>query len=486
MQKQAPTVGRLLTMVIFALSCFGLLLFLWLSFGGSVPLKPKGYRFNAAFPQAVQLAQQADVRVAGITVGKVVKKTLDPSRPNLTSVTMEIDPKYAPLRSDARAVLREKTLLGETFVELTLGSHNSKRVRDGGWLAASQVQPNVYLDQVIQAFDPGTREAFRNWQQYLAAGSAGHGQDINDSFGNLPQFAMDATSLLQVLNDQSGALSQLISNTGVVFGALSRNTAQLHNVIVNSGAVFQTTADQQNALAQVFKDFPAFIRQSKSTLAKLQTFSLNTDPLVRNLRPVARDLRPTLADVRAFAPDLRNTFINLDPLITASRTGLPALRDTLNGLTPVLGALDPFLAQLNPILQFIELYQAQTSMFLGNPGSALAATQAQPAGNGQVGHYLRVFGPTGAETLATFAQRPATDRGNTYVGPNSLQGELLTKNLVAFPSFDCNNTGGEHGPTAGNPAQPGQPGCTLDRPINFQGALQKYPHVQANNYDKQP
>lgn len=483
MQKQAPTVGRLLTMVIFALSCFGLLLFLWLAFGGSVPLKPKGYRANIAFPQAVQLATQADVRVAGITVGKVVKKNLDPTRPNVTSTTIELDPKFAPLRSDARAILREKTLLGETFVELTPGSHGAPPVKDGGWLANGQVQPNIYLDQVIQAFDPATREAFRNWQQNLAAGSTGRGQAINDTFGNLPQFAMDTTSLLQVLNDQSGALSQLVSNTGVVFGALSRNTAQLHNVIVNSGAVFQTTADQQNALAAVFKNFPAFLHQSKSTLARLQTFSQNTDPLVRNLRPVFQDLRPTLTDVKAFAPDLRNTFINLDPLITASKTGLPALRDTLNGLTPVLGALDPFLAQLNPILQFIELYQAQTGMFLGQPGSALSAQQQEPAGSGQLGHYLRTFNPSGAETLATFAQRPSTDRGNAYVGPTSVQGALAQKNLATTPSFDCNNTGGEHPPVGG--LQP-QPGCTVDPPINFQGALLKFPHVQANNYDKQP
>ena len=46
MQKQAPTIGRLLVMVGFALSCFGLLLFLWLAFGGAIPLKPKGYQFK--------------------------------------------------------------------------------------------------------------------------------------------------------------------------------------------------------------------------------------------------------------------------------------------------------------------------------------------------------------------------------------------------------------------------------------------------------
>ena len=58
MQKQAPSLGRVFVMVAFALSCFGLLLFLWLSFGGSVPLKPKGYRFKIDVPEATQLGDE--------------------------------------------------------------------------------------------------------------------------------------------------------------------------------------------------------------------------------------------------------------------------------------------------------------------------------------------------------------------------------------------------------------------------------------------
>ena len=60
-------------MVVFALSCFGLLLFLWLSFGGPVPLKPKGYRVTVNFPEATTLAQEADVRVAGVPIGRVAE-----------------------------------------------------------------------------------------------------------------------------------------------------------------------------------------------------------------------------------------------------------------------------------------------------------------------------------------------------------------------------------------------------------------------------
>ena len=76
MVKSAPSLGRIAAMVIFALSCFGLLLFLWLAFGGPIPLKPKGYRFQVSFPEATQLAKEADVRISGVPVGKV--KTIEP------------------------------------------------------------------------------------------------------------------------------------------------------------------------------------------------------------------------------------------------------------------------------------------------------------------------------------------------------------------------------------------------------------------------
>src|SRR6266516_4259356 len=115
MQKQAPTLGRLLVMVGFALSCFGLLLFLWLSFGGAIPLKPAGYHFKVGFPEATQLGLEADVRVAGVSVGKVRSKELDPKGGNRTVATIALDRRFAPIHKDARAILRQKTLLGETY-----------------------------------------------------------------------------------------------------------------------------------------------------------------------------------------------------------------------------------------------------------------------------------------------------------------------------------------------------------------------------------
>src|ERR687893_2712279 len=70
MQKQAPSIGRVLVAVGFTLSCFGLILFLWIAFGGPTPLAPESYRVTAYFPEATALALESDVRIGGVSVGK--------------------------------------------------------------------------------------------------------------------------------------------------------------------------------------------------------------------------------------------------------------------------------------------------------------------------------------------------------------------------------------------------------------------------------
>src|SRR3712207_407789 len=148
-------------MALFALSCFGILTFLWLSFGGSVPLAAKKYEVRVSFPEATTLAEQADVRISGVPVGKVQSKKLSD---DLTEATLRIDARFAPLPLNTRAILRQKTLLGETYVELTPGERDGPTVPDGDALPQGQVAQTVQLDEIFRAFDPKTRADFRTWR----------------------------------------------------------------------------------------------------------------------------------------------------------------------------------------------------------------------------------------------------------------------------------------------------------------------------------
>src|ERR1700744_1371430 len=167
MDTGSPSLTKILTMVAFALSVIGLTVFLWLSFGGTIPLTPRGYEFRVSFTNASQLADQADVRIAGVSVGKVIGKTLDPEH-NRTMVTIQLNNKFAPVHKDARAILRTKTIAGEIYVQLTPGTPHSPTLPDGGLLPRGQVANAVQLDQIFNALDPTTRAAFRQWQPQIS------------------------------------------------------------------------------------------------------------------------------------------------------------------------------------------------------------------------------------------------------------------------------------------------------------------------------
>jgi phospholipid/cholesterol/gamma-HCH transport system substrate-binding protein len=439
MQKEGPSFGRIAAMVIFALSCFGLLTFLWISFGGSVPLKPKEYQLKINFPEATTLAEAADVRIAGVTVGKVRSKDLDKAD-NRTDVVLKIDPKYAPLPKDTRAILRQKTLLGETFVELSPGHKSSGNLPDGGTLQNNRVEPTVELDEILRIFDPSTKKAFQEWVQESSKTISGTApKDLNNALGNLAGFAQDGAAVLQVLDTQSTAVRQLIRNTGVVFAALNERKGQLRQLIENSDRTFSALQSQQSALADTFRVFPTFLDESRLTLARLERFSINAHPLINDLKPVADDLGPTFRDLGLLSPDLQTFFNKLPPVIRDSNVDLPAAAAFLRGARPVLAALHVFLPELNPILSYWNYDQDRIAHFLATGGSAFHYKVA-PTDPGIPGYALAQFGVNNQESIMLRTTRPTNERGNSYLAPNAYNRAVP---LGIVESFDCKPSGGK-------------------------------------------
>src|SRR4051812_29501686 len=206
MIKTVPTLGRIAVMALFALSSFGACLFLWMAFGGPSPLKPKGYQLHIAFPEATQLANQSDVRISGVSVGKVIK--LAPGANNRTETTIELKPEYAPIPKNSKAIPRVKSLLGETYVELTPGNRKGPQVADGGTLNPGHVAPTVELDEILGTFDAPTRKKFQTWMESQAAAVQGRGPDINAFFGQLPGFTDKFDKLFETLDAQQAATSK--------------------------------------------------------------------------------------------------------------------------------------------------------------------------------------------------------------------------------------------------------------------------------------
>jgi phospholipid/cholesterol/gamma-HCH transport system substrate-binding protein len=428
---------RIPILIVFTAGCFGVLLFLWISFGGSSPLGAKEYELKADFQDAATLVDQADVRIAGVNVGKVRHKELDKGGA-ATRVTIEIDPKFAPLPKDTRAVLRQKSLIGEAYIELTPGDKSKGMLEDGSLLADSRVQPVTQLDDILAVFDKPTREAFRAWIKDASATiENGGGQDLNDALGNLSGFAEDGADILGVLDKQGDALHLLVKNTGQVFGALNERNGQLRGLIRSSNATFDATASEKTALAETFHIFPTFLDESKHTLERLQTFSANTEPLIRQLQPAADDLAPTIQDVAALSPDLESLFRNLPALIKAGTKDLPDAQRFLRGASPVFDGLRVFLPELNPILSYANFDQ---TVLAGLFAGAASFNVILSNDNGVPAYALQQFGVINNTSLSLNQNRPSYETANAYPEPNAY---TRGHPLGIQESFDCKPSGGE-------------------------------------------
>lgn len=437
MNKQAPSIAQLIAIAGFTLSCFGLLLFVWVTFGGPTPLASRGYEVKMPLTQIGQLAEQSQVDISGIEVGRVKSIDLgEGDEEGSAIVTLDIEPEYAPIPADSRAILRAKSLLGEAYIDLTPGDKRDGMLEDGGQLPPAQIAKSVQLDEIFRTFDEKTRQAFMQGAIDNATAIGGRGATLNQTLGILPGTVTSLTDVLYILNEQDRDVSKLIKNTGVVFDALSKRRGQLSGMIRNTNTVFTTLADRDEQLKDFFRVFPTFLRESRATQDRLGDFSDFGTPVMRKLIPVAEQLSPTFKASARLAPVSRRLYTNLRPVIRKAPAAFPSLRAFLDEDAPTLLArLPDYLAEFNPFLETGSLYRKEIAAFIGN---AAAATNAQTDYNPpNKAKYIRAGVRLGPETYVAFPGGGASSgRVNPYTAPgHSL--DFASGGMQVFSAANC-------------------------------------------------
>lgn len=460
MSTRAPSVGQLAIVVVFALSCFGIGLFVWTTFGGKVPLQPAGYRIHVLFgAEATQLTQGSEVRISGVRVGEVVRT--DP-RGRRIDALIELERRFAPLPADARAIVRFKTLLGESFVELTPGTKAGPDVPENGRLTTANVASTATVDEVLATFDRPTRRAFKAFLNDLATATKGRGDELNAVLGNAAPTASELKRLAVVLDAEGPALSTLVRDSGRALDRIGRRAQDVKTLVGAGRDVLQTTAAQDRALTETVRVLPGFLRRLERTMAQVDLAAQDAAPALRTLRPVAPLVRPALDGTVALTPVLRTTFRRLDPILRASSRTLPALRRTLRASKPLFDVLHPAGRDLVPVLQLLELYRDDVVGSLANGAAAAKGTI-----DGK--HVVRIALPINAQSRLGADERDGGSRWNPYYAPGTALD--LWQGIGAQ---DCRQTENREIPLGRFPP------CLQARPWTFQGNTRQYPHVQEN------
>jgi phospholipid/cholesterol/gamma-HCH transport system substrate-binding protein len=473
MVTQSPRRSVVMVAVAFTLSCVGLMIFVWTQFSGTVPLAPQGYQVRALFRETGLLVSGADVRISGVDVGRVTGVNRRGSR---SLVTMAIQQRYAPVPAATRAILRQKTLLGEAYVELSAGPRTGPRLRDGGLLPQSQVAQTQQLDQVLGAFGQPTQQDLERFLAGGAASLAGRAADLSSALGNLDPAVSELSDVVAELDQERGPLAGLLRNGATVLTTLGQRAADIRTLITAGDKVFSATAQRNTALTATIDQLPPFLSRLRVTLNEIgHTLSL-AGPSVATLRRSAPLLRPALQDVISLSGPALVLLHAAPRLIQDSLQALPAIARFNRAFKPAVDVLLPAVRQIVPVISFIGQYRRELVSAMSNLAASLEAhapanTNGYPDRPGRAS-YLRSVSIVGNETPFGQSIREPTNRDNPYFSPGE-----LSHLAHGLQSASCANTG--------NPSQShfgfGNVPCRVQPGFEWNHLVRYFPHVTAGS-----
>lgn len=359
--------ARTMVLALFLGACFLFFCWLWLSSGGKLPLVSQDqYDVDISMADADNLSINSDVRTAGVRVGYISGLTTEG---NAVVVNLVMDD---PLHDGVKFQLRPKTMLEETFVEVTDGT--GEQIPEGTMLPIEVLVPSVQADDVLNAMDPETRAAFGDIVQSLGPATDGTRDDVASLVAGLGDLGRGGADALDILAAQGEDLRALVRETTVMLDVLDSGNGQIADLVTAAHQLNDVTATQEDDLASTFEGLPVLVEAARDASPAVTQLSNSLAPLAASLRASADDLAGVLDELAATTPVLRGMLPELD-------TDLQLAPDTLSRIpgftTPTQSLLSPVdiaLADLNPMLAYMEPYGPDIGAFYANFSNAVGFT----------------------------------------------------------------------------------------------------------------
>jgi virulence factor Mce-like protein len=235
------------------------------------------------------LAPHASVDVAGVKVGEVHDVT---AQGNIAVATLDIDPQYGDIHSDAQVLLRPHGLFGPKYIEITPGTNSGRTLSDGDTINVRNTVQPVDLDQVLQALQAPEAQNLRTAIVELGKASAGQGDDVNHLLGAASTLTQTLQSPLLTLDNVSSnfndfiiqneafnasfaqtPLDQLVASSNTTLAAFANNSEQLGSLLDHADSTLTTLDSALSGQGTNLKQSIELLGKPGGTIDKLNTFN---------------------------------------------------------------------------------------------------------------------------------------------------------------------------------------------------------------------
>jgi phospholipid/cholesterol/gamma-HCH transport system substrate-binding protein len=307
---------------------------------------------KAAFRDVGQLAPGSEVRQNGQVVGQVSSIDLVNGMP---VVTMQVHG-GPPMYRDGYAGIWDQSSLAQKYVELRAGTPASGPLGTAV-LPVGRTESTHDLVQLLDVFDPATRQALGGSLRALGGGLAGYGPGLHDFVATLPGDLTDATTITTSLVSPRADLPGLLRSSDQLAERFTGREQQIAELLhqtdetlrglgVDSGAPLRATISTlpgslRTVHAALDNALPPLTDLAAST-GDLKSGAGALGHATPDVRGVFRDGRAPLDRIPDFSDDAKPAVDDLSHTFTDARPFTPKLANLLDSGAPILKTLGPY------------------------------------------------------------------------------------------------------------------------------------------------
>jgi ABC-type transporter Mla subunit MlaD len=310
------------------------------------------------------------LRLAGVDAGAVTKTELINGQ---AVMTIELQKQYAPLYKNAQMRIRPVTPLEDEYVDITTRGTKSAGVPPKGFVfPATQDESEVGIGNVLDAFDPVTRQRLATTLDELGSALPDKGAALNQAFVQLGPFLATANDFSKAINTQHVALAKLVHNFGTITHTLALRDTQLSKFVMTTEQTLTSLAQNDTPFNATLSALPPLLSNLQSSFAALQSSEQHIDPALTALKPVASALPAGLNSLRTFSVQATPALRALQPSVRSLTPFAAALQPTTSTLTSNITNLQTEAPQLDRITTSVVPCEFIIDRFLNNVPTLLA------------------------------------------------------------------------------------------------------------------
>jgi phospholipid/cholesterol/gamma-HCH transport system substrate-binding protein len=307
-----------------------------------------------------------EVRIAGVPVGDVSSATIDDEGHALIGIA--IDSQYKVF-DNARVVLRPKSPLNESYVELSPGQPPGKPLPEGGVLPIGNSARPIQVDEVLGHLDGNTRYALTSLLAESDAALAHAPDRLPGGLAATDQLLKDLRPVSEAMKTRRDTLQRIITSLSQISTAIGSNDQRLSSLAASLHTTSDTLDQRDSAVDGALAQLPGFAEQLKLATQSAGELTTQLDPTLDNLKKASGSFPDSLARFNDTIDELGDTVDAAKPVADKAKPVISGLRPFVRDLRGAMPHINNLTDQLPPITEAMLPYLDDLGAFVYNTRS---------------------------------------------------------------------------------------------------------------------